>query len=117
MRIASTCLSDIRSWGYVVCRLYEEARRNRMRVEAQRNHNGAVLRQQVFFFDPNYENLAALAAQPMAVASGSGGGIGNGPSPTNLALGLDMGVGMNDSVYGGGAGGVGGQAVSLAQLI
>lgn len=34
-------------------RLYEESRNNRMRIEANRSSNGAVLRQQVFYFDAN----------------------------------------------------------------
>ena len=36
-------------------RLYEESRNNRLRIEAARANNGAVLRQQIFFFDPNQE--------------------------------------------------------------
>lgn len=32
-------------------RLYEESRANRIKIEAARTNNGAVLRQQVFFFD------------------------------------------------------------------
>lgn len=34
-------------------RLYEESRNNRMRIEAAKATSGAVLRQQVFYFDAN----------------------------------------------------------------
>ncbi|RYH19917.1 hypothetical protein EON65_25250 [archaeon] len=59
-----------------------------MRVEAQRNSNGAVLRQQIFFFDPTYENIAP---PPVAVL--------NPNAPSGLDnLGSVTG-GMNDSTY------------------
>jgi hypothetical protein len=38
-------------------RLYEESRNNRAKIEAARAHNAAVLRQQIFFFDPTQEML------------------------------------------------------------
>lgn len=38
-------------------RLYEESRNNRMKIEAARAHNAAVLRQQIFFFDPTQEMI------------------------------------------------------------
>jgi hypothetical protein len=37
-------------------RLYEESRNNRIRIEAARANNGAILRQQIFYFDPNYDS-------------------------------------------------------------
>ncbi len=37
--------------GMISCRLYEESRHNRMRIEAAKATSGAVLRQQVFYFD------------------------------------------------------------------
>eukprot|EP01039_Chlorochromonas_danica_P005990 gene5990-6597_t len=93
-------------------RLYEEARRNRLRVEAQRSQNGAVLRQQVFFFDPNYENnsmanLAAAAAAAMAMHHQQGlhPHPTNGPSPVMGHLGLPLSVGGGGGVVGGGGGG------------
>lgn len=59
-----------------------------MKVEAQRNSNGAVLRQQIFFFDPTYENIAP---PPAAIL--------NPNAPTGLdSLGSVSG-GMNDSTY------------------
>lgn len=80
-------------------RLYEESRRNRMRVEAQRSHNGAVLRQQVFFFDPNYDNIAVGA--PVIGAAGPPLQPGN---PGNLNINTVPDGIMTDSVYGGNGG-------------
>lgn len=37
-------------------RHYEESRSNRLRIEQTRSNNAAPLRQQVFYFDPNYES-------------------------------------------------------------
>eukprot|EP01040_Poterioochromonas_malhamensis_P013614 gene13613-15000_t len=58
-------------------RLYEESRSNRMKIEQARAHNAAVLRQQIFFFDPAHEMLdnASLSG---SVTGGPGIGIGMG---------------------------------------
>lgn len=42
----------------LVCpdRLLEESRLNRMRLEAAKAHSAGVVRQQVFYFDPNYRD-------------------------------------------------------------
>lgn len=50
-------------------RLYEESRNNRIRIEANRNSNGAVLRQQVFYFDAN------------TMSAGDNGSMGGGIMP------------------------------------
>lgn len=76
-----------------------------MRVEAQRNHNGAVLRQQVFFFDPNYDNMASLlpaAISAQANALNAGNPLALNPNLNNMDVGLGgLGSGMTDSVFAG----------------
>jgi len=41
----------------MTCRLLEESRLNRMRLEAAKASSAAVLRQQVFYFDPMYGDV------------------------------------------------------------
>ena len=50
-------------------RLYEESRTNRMRIEANRSSNGAVLRQQVFYFDASTASANENAALNAGLAA------------------------------------------------
>lgn len=81
-------------------RLYEESRNNRMRIEAARANNGAILRQQVFYFDPNYESYqpalvmgmppmsdasTVMAPTSVVVAGGGGNGVGGAERRPSVA--------------------------------
>lgn len=68
-------------------RLYEESRNNRMRIEAARANNGAILRQQVFYFDPNYESYQpALVMGANPVGAGLEQGSVNGLWQASLGV-------------------------------
>lgn len=60
-------------------RLYEESRNNRMRIEAARAHNAAVLRQQIFYFDPAQEMLNADASSVVSGGPAGGGDYSQAP--------------------------------------
>ena len=75
---------DISGWPSTKAqRLYEESRNNRIRIEANRTSNGAVLRQQVFYFDANIV--------------GGGGNENNGSNAPDFTI----GIGAGPSVYAG----------------
>ena len=87
---------------YYCIRLLEESRINRMRLEAAKANSAAVVRQQVFYFDPNYrDQLTAISADGLTLIPpgvGSSGGILGGGN--NAAAGSGEGhadVGNNSS--------------------
>eukprot|EP01033_Poteriospumella_lacustris_P012064 gene12064-8619_t len=80
-------------------RLYEESRNNRMRIEAARANNGAILRQQVFYFDPNYESYQPALVMGMPPMSDGSTVM----APTSVVV-------AGGSVVNGGGGGGGGGA-------
>lgn len=80
-------------------RLYEESRNNRMRIEAAKATSGAVLRQQVFYFDANTAptNGEYPGTNVLLDYSGNAGGNMGGIS--------GIGVPNFGGVVGGGGGG------------
>lgn len=72
-------------------RLLEESRINRMKLEAAKANSAAVLRQQVFFFDPTYEEPVsgiALNGQTLNPAANPSGLNTNNPNPLHSNMGL-----------------------------
>lgn len=68
---------------FFCCSLLEERNMNRIRMEAAKASSAAVLRQQVFHFDPNYDPLTGGSSNPASMQQqmlsiGGSGALGGG---------------------------------------
>jgi hypothetical protein len=64
---------------HLVIRLLEESRLNRLRLEAAKANSAAVVRQQVFYFDPNYrDQTGAITTDGLTLIPPQAGGLPQG---------------------------------------
>jgi hypothetical protein len=78
-----------------ICRLLEESRLNRLRLEAAKAHSAGVVRQQVFYFDPNYrDQMSGAGVDGLTLIPPASGGIAQAGGSASTG-----GLLASDSVY------------------
>jgi hypothetical protein len=78
-----------------ICRLLEESRLNRLCLEAAKAHSAGVVRQQVFYFDPNYrDQMSGAGVDGLTLIPPASGGIAQAGGSASTG-----GLLASDSVY------------------